>query len=280
MSSISEDFSFVEIVENIKILASNGLFTVEVKDKAVLKFANKNDDDIKIGNIDSVDMKGSVIGLRYKASNFIRKEPTLQDLPVNRYGDKEEQVKLIDQIKSLKMNKFHLKLDDSSDQYDILLVDGEGNLVYDIDMGSDTDGNFVRSEMVTVILKDADGNEIDRMAEPILKSEFEKLSADFTLWFIGDHIELTAGDLRLVFAGAVKINEIDELLIQPSTPRIMTIDEIGFGSAIGYCRSHNDPHIQTFDNVYYDVYGNCRHTLVQVDDGNWLSPPFSIQAQV
>ena len=178
------------------------------------------------------------------------------------------------------MNKFHLKLDDSSDQFDILLVDDNGNIVYDIDMGSDADGNFVRSEMVTVVLKDGNGVVIDQMHDPILKSDFEKLSSDFTLWFIGNHIELTAGDLKLDFGGADKISEIDELVIQPSTPRIMTIDEIGFGSAIGYCRSHNDPHIQTFDNVYYDVYGNCRHTLVQVDDGNWLSPPFSIQAQV
>ena len=204
----------------------------------------------------------------------------MQDLPINRYGEAEEEVKLVDQIKSLKMNKFHLKLDDSSDQFDILLIDEYENIVYDIDMGSDDDGNFVRSEMVTVILKDGDGLEIDRMPEPILKSEFEKLSSDFTLWFIGDHIELTSGDFKLDFTGADRITEIEELVIQPSSPRIMTIDEIGFGSAIGYCRSHNDPHIQTFDNVYYDVYGNCRHTLVQVDDGNWLSPPFSIQAQV
>ena len=204
----------------------------------------------------------------------------MQDLPINRYGEEEEQVKLVDQIKSLKMNKFHLKLDDSSDQFDILLIDQDGNIVYDIDMGSDAGGNFVRSEMVTVILKDGNGVEIDRMAEPILKSEFQKIASDFTLWFIGNHIELTSGDLKLDFSGADKIIDIDELVIQPSTPRIMTIDEIGFGSAIGYCRSHNDPHIQTFDNVYYDVYGNCRHTLVQVDDGNWLSPPFSIQAQV
>ena len=65
-SSIIEDFTFVEIVENVKILASNGLFSVEVKDKAVLKFANKNEDEFKIGNIDKVDIKGSVIGLRYK----------------------------------------------------------------------------------------------------------------------------------------------------------------------------------------------------------------------
>merc|ERR1711914_55304 len=122
-------------------------------------------------------------------------------------------------------------------------------------MGSDAAGNFVRSEMVTVILKDGAGLEIDRMPEPILKSEFEKLSSDFTLWLIGDHIELTSGDLKLDFTGADKITEIEELVIQPSSPRIMTIDEIGFGSAIGYCRSHNDPHIQTFDNVYYDVYG-------------------------
>ena len=204
----------------------------------------------------------------------------MQDLPINRYGEAEEEVKLVDQIKSLKMNKFHLKLDDSSDQFDILLIDENGNVVYDIDMGSDAEGNFVRSEMVTVILRDGDGLVIDRMPEPILKSEFEKLSSDFTLWFIGDHIELTSGDLKLDFSGADRITEIEELVIQPSSPRIMTIDEIGFGSAIGYCRSHNDPHIQTFDNVYYDVYGNCRHTLVQVNDGNWLSPPFSIQAQV
>ena len=65
-SSIIEDFTFVEIVENIKILASNGLFNVAVKEKEVLKFANKNNDEFKIGNIDKVDIKGSVIGLRYK----------------------------------------------------------------------------------------------------------------------------------------------------------------------------------------------------------------------
>ena len=52
-------------------------------------------------------------------------------------------------------------------------------------MGSDAEGNFVRSEMVNVILKDGNGNEIDRMSEPILKSEFEKLSSDFT------HIDFT-----------------------------------------------------------------------------------------
>ena len=115
----------------------------------------------------------------------------MQDLPINRYGDTEEQVKLVDQIKSLKMNKFHLKLDDSSDQFDILLVDENGKIVYDIDMGSDAEGNFVRSKMVNVILKDGNGNEIDRMPEPILKSEFEKLSSDFTLWFIGNHIDFT-----------------------------------------------------------------------------------------
>ena len=122
----------------------------------------------------------------------------MQDLPINRYGDTEEQVKLVDQIKSLKMNKFHLKLDDSSDQFDILLVDENGKIVYDIDMGSDAEGNFVRSEMVNVILKDGNGNEIDRMPEPILKSEFEKLSSDFTLWFIGNHIFFGCGTVVTV----------------------------------------------------------------------------------
>ena len=67
-SSIIEDFTFVEIVENVKILASNGLFSVEVKDKEVLKFANKNKDEFKIGNIDTVEIKGSAIGLRYKGN--------------------------------------------------------------------------------------------------------------------------------------------------------------------------------------------------------------------
>ena len=70
-SSIIEDFTFVEIVENVKILASNGLFSVEVKDKEVLKFANKNEDEFKIGNIDKVDIKGSAVGLRYKGKEWL-----------------------------------------------------------------------------------------------------------------------------------------------------------------------------------------------------------------
>ena len=37
-----------------------------VKDKEALKFANKNEDEFKIGNIDKVEIKGSAIGLRYK----------------------------------------------------------------------------------------------------------------------------------------------------------------------------------------------------------------------
>ena len=88
-------------------------------------------------------------------------------------------------------------------------VNGNGNLVYDIDMGAEIDFNTVRSDMVTVILKDGDGSELDRMANPILKSEFAKLSSDFTVWFIGNHIELVSGDFKLDFSGADKINEIN-----------------------------------------------------------------------
>ena len=59
-SSDLEGLQFVEIVENLRLTATNGLISVHVNERNILQFANKNDDDIKIQNID----KARVFALR------------------------------------------------------------------------------------------------------------------------------------------------------------------------------------------------------------------------